>query len=713
MNADLDLSHLLVLYHKGSFKDLEDILSGNDLLSKDLRYLNILCSALSKLKKVPDAIEIYLNQFNTFKTNPIYLSNLSAFFFEDNDYENSLRYVLAAYELDPENEAIVENLTATYAVLKRWANVESVLMSWEKQRALSEGMLFHRGLSFQESGQLIKALEVYKKILSLNSRHSGARTNAIVCANRLQLYDAALSLSVDQSTVEDQIIYNRGQTLWLMGRTTDAYTTFNSCIDYIKNHAHAYSEWLRFLRECGYYKELDALEFNNIEKPIKTLVVESGVLKDIGDLSGAREKLEAASLLVSNEASSESLLRTIITSKCLLSNYYITDPVCLFDFHRKEMSKVNDKFSSLSLEKRLSGRPRIGFVSGDFRDHSVSFFALPLLRRLCEMDVDIYIYANQQASDDRTKKFESLKLSWLNIFDLDDEAVLNRIRSDQLDVLIDLSGHTGGNRLGVFSRRAAPTQISWLGYPGSTCCVNMDYKISDYVCDPEGSDIYYSERLLRMKHVLFCYENDFDHKVAEFPPCKSNEFVTFGSFNNFSKLNDDVLESWFFLLTKVKNSRLFLKGKAYGSSLVQDRLNQYLRRYRISGDRVICHLYAADKRDHMQLYNQIDIALDAHPYSGATTTCEALWMGVPVVTMMGMTHVSRVSGSILSAIGENDLICDCKDSYIETAVDLSNDWTRLHQMKKGLRLKMLKSSLCDSEGFAQEFLRLMHAVQRT
>lgn len=708
MSELTNFPHLLRLLEEGEYSVIEMELSKNiEIFSKDLRYLNLYCLVLSKLDRISEATAHFMLQYETYKNNVVYLQNLSAFLFQKGDYREALQYIQKAYAANSEIPAIVENLTAIYLKLEEFKEVDNILYDWEKRHEMTPQMCFNRALSFQERKMYQDALKLYQKTLSLQRNHASARTNAIVCANRLRLYDIALSLSDVDENSDDKIQYNRAQTLWLSGDYEKAYDVFKLCANYVRNSPDAFSEWLRFLNEGGFHKDLDNIEFGKFEKSVKTLVAESSLLKEIGELDKAKQKLTSAKVLVDAYPTITQELQTVITNSCLLSNFYIRDGKSLFDFHQKEMESFNKFFSEKSMAKSHSANLKIGFVSSDFKDHSVSFFLLPLLEKLIELPVKVILYSNQRTEDARTAKFKALPLKWSNISNMDDAAAIELIQGDDIDVLVDLSGHTGGNRLSIFAQRAAPLQISWLGYPATTACINMDYKITDKFCDPKGSEQYYSEKILRMPNILFCYNNDVDYPIDSSPPSAKREYVTFGSFNNFSKINEQVLDVWFNILKKQKGSRLLLKNKAYASQHVQQLLNQYLRKYGISGDRVICHLYSPAKYDHMQLYNEIDIALDTFPYSGATTTCEALWMGVPVVTMPGQTHVSRVSGSILDVIGLQDLICTDTQNYVDIALGLAQNKRRLYELKRSMRSTIRGSKLGNSELFAKDFMRLL------
>lgn len=355
-----------------------------------------------------------------------------------------------------------------------------------------------------------------------------------------------------------------------------------------------------------------------------------------------------------------------------------------------------------------SKRLRVGYVSADFRMHSVSYFFLPLLEGHSEA-VETFCYANVRRPDQMTARIKGLADHWHSIVGKSDAAVARQIAEGGIDILVDLSGHTANNRLPVFARRPAPIQMTWLGYPNTTGMPVMDYRLTDDIADPAGeADQYHTERLIRLPKGFLCYSPPEGGADVSSLPALRHGRVTFGSFNNLSKVNERVIEVWAMILKKVPESSLILKSKPLADERIRLRYLEMFSRYGISSDRIDFRAYAPSVQEHLSLYNQVDIGLDPFPYNGATTTCEALWMGVPVITLKGDRHSSRVGASILTRVGFEDLISDTKEGYVKTARSLAVNLDKLKELRSVIRNRMEESPLCDARFFAGR----MEAVYR-
>lgn len=351
----------------------------------------------------------------------------------------------------------------------------------------------------------------------------------------------------------------------------------------------------------------------------------------------------------------------------------------------------------LSRDRRL----KVGYVSGDFRGHSVSYFFEPLLKAHERECVEVYCYSDVPQPDAVTCRIEKNTEHWLSVSDWSDDALASRILNDGIDILVDLAGHTGKrNRLTMFALKPAPLQVSWLGYPNTTGLRSIDYRFTDAVADPDGADQWHSEKLVRLPHGFLCYEAPLDAPKVEPPPALKNGFVTFGSFNNLPKINNNVLALWSRLLQRVPRSRIVLKSFFFADAATASRLYSAFAVHGITGDRVTLEPFVPTTRGHLEKYSEIDIALDTFPYNGTTTTCEALWMGVPVVTLRGDHHAGRVGASIMTHAGLSDLIAESIDEYIEKVVNLAADESSLAEMRRKLRSDVSFTSLCDSSQFA-------------
>jgi predicted O-linked N-acetylglucosamine transferase (SPINDLY family) len=284
-----------------------------------------------------------------------------------------------------------------------------------------------------------------------------------------------------------------------------------------------------------------------------------------------------------------------------------------------------------------------------------------------------------------------------------DAEAADLIRADEIDVLVDLAGHSNGNRLMVFARKPAPVQVTYLGYPGTTGLSAIDYRITDAFADPPGmTEGHHSEKLIRLAGCAWCYGPDSQNVPSESPATQSG-VVTFGCFNNLAKVNDRTLGLWARILDAVPGSRLLLKSIGFLSMDARRRVRESLcSQSGIGEERLDIRGPEDSHESHLALYREMDIALDTFPYHGTTTTCEALWMGVPVVTLAGRTHVSRVGVSLLTNVGLPELIAESEDDYVRMAVELARDVERLVSYRSNLRDGMLGSQLLDAPSFARE-----------
>ncbi|WP_431857359.1 tetratricopeptide repeat protein [Azospirillum sp.] len=355
-------------------------------------------------------------------------------------------------------------------------------------------------------------------------------------------------------------------------------------------------------------------------------------------------------------------------------------------------------------------RLRIGYVSPDFCTHSCAYFSEPLIRAHDRAAVEVVCYATSRRRDATTGRFQALADRWRSLVGMDEDAAAQIVRQDGIDILVDLAGHTGDNRLLLFARRPAPIQVTWLGYPNTTGLKQIDYRFTDAVADPpDAHDQWYTERLCRLPRGFLVFQPVISAEVNEVPPVLTSGHITFGSFNNISKVSPDVVRVWAEILRRVPTARLVLKGRQLGDAFTRDRYVRMFADAGVAAGRVELLPRIDPVTNHLRAYDRIDIGLDPFPYNGTTTTCEALWMGVPVVTRTGVGHVARVGASLLTQCGLTDLIADDEAGYIERAVALAADTARVADLRRNMRARLEKSSLTDYAGFA----RSVEAAYRT
>ena len=347
-------------------------------------------------------------------------------------------------------------------------------------------------------------------------------------------------------------------------------------------------------------------------------------------------------------------------------------------------------------------RLRIGYVSPDLRDHPVVSFIGPILRHHRRDQVEVFAYANVKTPDAVSERMRGWADHWRNIFGLPPAEVAEMVRRDGIDILIDLAGHTTNHSLPVFALKPAPVQITWIGYPNTSGLTAMDYRLTERFSDPpRETERWHSEELIRLPETFSCYEAPTESPTVGPLPAMVNGFVTFGSFNNFRKLSPATIQLWARLLREMPTARLLLKSQGLGRVGVQQRLVEQFTRAGVDVARLDLRGAGLSKDQHMGLYNQVDVCLDPFPYNGTTTTCDALWMGVPVVTLVGRTHVARVGLSLVTNLGFPDWAVASEDEYVSKCKALVSDLPKLVAIRASLRETMSKSPLCDAPRFIE------------
>jgi len=350
----------------------------------------------------------------------------------------------------------------------------------------------------------------------------------------------------------------------------------------------------------------------------------------------------------------------------------------------------------------------VGFVSGDFRDHPVGSLLDSFLASFKTKRFRKFAFSNNKKVTDRTVRLRQNFDEWYDISLSADKDVYELIKHLNIHILIDLSGHTDFNRLPLFSLRPSPIQVSWIGYWASTGLSQMDYFISDNYLTPPNTTEKFSEKIIRMPSTRWCYTPHYDFELSPLP-CKENKYITYGCFNSYPKITEEIVYAWSQILKSVKNSKLFLMSKQFADTRIQDNLIQRFRDFGISDGRLI--IKGPDtKANYMKCYSKVDIVLDTFPFTGGLTTLESLWMGVPVITLAGNNLVSRQGLSILNNLDLNDWVSYDIDHYVAIAKDKSTDFSNLEQIRFSLREKMVKSKIIDSKKFVKDFVSLLNEI---
>ena len=377
--------------------------------------------------------------------------------------------------------------------------------------------------------------------------------------------------------------------------------------------------------------------------------------------------------------------------------------------YSKLFSDKIENFNSnnlVELNRKKNSKIRIGFLSSEILGkHSITYFLETIFKDYNKDKFEIYLYLDNAIEDENTNEFKILVKKFINVSSLEDIEAFNLIRSDNIDIMFDITGVTLSNRVSLFKNRMAPKQISWLGYCNTSGLENMDYLIADKNLIYDEEKNYYSEKIIYMPNIWNCHSGLNSIRSFSDPPCLKEKNITFGSFNNFNKINDQVISVWSQILLKVKNSKLILK-----SSLKMDKsfLKKEFEKYGVIDS--IKFLEKRKLESHYNLYKNIDIALDTFPYNGVTTTFEALAMGVPVITMKGYNFNSRCGESIIKNLGVEELIANNEDDYILKAQKIANDKDKLLELRKNIFKISHETPLFDTKQFSQDFFGILEKI---
>jgi protein O-GlcNAc transferase len=595
------------------------------------------------------------------------------------------------------------------AVLKLTGRLSESLVPSQKSVLLEpEDAEAHNnlGIILQELGRLNDAEESFRKAILLKLNYAGAHSNLGAVLQELkrlneaeECFRKAILLKPDYAEAHS----NLGAVLQELKRLNESEESFKKAILLNPNYAEAYYNLGITYKELG--KLNDAEESFRKAILLKPDYAEAysnlGItLHELGRLNEAEECFRKAIEIKANYFDAHNNRNLCLNYSSLWSPLFIYKQHLEFE-KQFSRSKVEHTLNPV-FKKDSSERLRIGYVSADFKIHSVGFFFEPLLKNHNNHAVETFCYYNNNVVDTTTKRLMTACDHWRSIFGISDQKVINIIKDDKINILVDLSGHTAGNRLLVFIQKPSPVQVTWLGYPNTTGLSTIDYRLTDIIADPIGeADELHSETLLRLPNGFQCYQGNDDIPVDTELPQKRGKQITFGSFNNMIKITPIVIKTWSKILHSVPTSRLVLKLQKLNNNTLY--YHDLFIQEGISKERIEFYQPSPSIEEHLSLYNTIDIGLDPFPFNGATSTCEALWMGVPVITLLGDRHVARVGASILTNIGLEDFIAQDINGYIKLAVEMSANLKYLMEIRTSLRERMKNAPLCDGLSFAKDF----------
>lgn len=632
----------------------------------------------SEMGKYDEALECYNMAV---KHNPLYVEaycNIGVIHKTFQRLEQAIIYYKKALQVNPNFQIAKNNLSIALTdmgtKLKNEGNLQEGIKHYKQALYYNSrypDVYYNLGVAYGEKLKYERAITHYELAIHFNPMCCEAYNNLGVIykdmgnlEKAMQSYEAALMINPKFATT----LNNIGVVYTVQGKMEEAFASLKSAIV-----------------ENPFYGEA----YNNL-----------GVLyRDEGLMKEAIEAYEKCIQLnpLSRNASQNKLLAINYISDYPLEDLYKNHVQWGQQFQRQ--FKIMENENQTELE--ISSHPlRIGYISPDFFTHSVSYFIEGILVNHNPEKCHVICYSNILKGDAKTMRFKELAHSWRDIHSLTTEQVASLIRSDKVDILVELTGHTAGNRLDVLALKPAKIQVTYIGYPNTTGLKTIDYRFTDEIADPPDSKQKYSEELVYLPKCFLCYTPPDAGDVVSLP-CLTNGFITFGSFNGLVKINDNVIDIWASIMKLLPNSRFILKSKPFASASTRQRFLDRFSAKGIDSSRFTLLTLIPSCKTHLQTYQYMDLSLDTFPYAGTTTTCESLWMGVPVVTLKGNTHAHNVGCSLLTAVGQESLIAYSKEEYVKIAVDLAQDVSRLQHMRKTLRPSMKNSWLCNAPEFTK------------
>jgi protein O-GlcNAc transferase len=654
------------------------------------------------------------------------------------DIASALDACREALALDPGSAAA---LLLTFRILRSANRLQEALEPLDR---LAESLLhdprvpFYRGNVLRDLGRIADAVASFESAIRLDPNYVAAFNNLGQARQRLGDLDGAADAfrrAAELRPGDAPYRINAGTVAEQSGRLDDAEAWFASAVVVAPELAEAHFRRARVLLKLGRLREAAvALEEAIRLKPdfADAWAMLGSVRRALADTDGAASalaetvrldpRLRAAwnnlGIVRSDQGRVDEALdcfraaqgdddcvdaASLNATSALLVNLHFSpkhDARDIFEEHRRFQRRFEAPLSGERLPPpapRVGNRPlRVGYVSADLREHAVARFALPLLQHHDRTRFQTYCYSSALRCDAMSARCRAAVGHWRDVGTLSDRHLADAIREDEIDILVDLSMHLAGNRILAFARKPAPVQVAYLAYCGTTGLGAIDYRFTDPHLDPpDGDAAVYSERPIWLRH-YWCFQAPEESPPVAEPPSASGRPIMFGCLNNFAKASPIALELWRRILAKVPGSRLLLH--AFPGEH-RDAARRFFEDGGVGGDRIEFQ-GSLPFALYLESYARIDIALDPTPYAGGTTTCDALWMGVPVVSLRGKTAVGRSGASLLSAIGLSELVTEDAEGYVNRAIALADDFDRLRQLRRKLRSRMLESPLMDAAGFS-------------
>ncbi len=619
-----------------------------------------------------------------FLNDGLFFSLLGYLYDCENNYVEAEKNYLKAVDIDQDLLDAKLNLAILYLKIKN-LNRSEFFFNQILDKTKNFLVFYNFGLLQAEKKDYNKAISYFEKSYTLNNNFFPAQHHLAMAYTEIKDYNLAVATYEKLLKTNDVKDINLGVIYNNLGNVYSSLKKFDLAYNYLLKALRYSIDKSKIYNNLGYL----CYQIGDLEKSI--LYFKKATEKNDENLN-YHSRLIATSLYSFNH-------------KNLYSNYINKFNLTLEKL-KFNSSQNNNSFSFDKFESKL----KIGFLSSDFKRHPVGYFLLDHLDNIKKFGLELHGYSNleERFNDDYTKKISNKFNYWSNVKLLNDRDLVSKIKKDKINILMDLSGHTGDNRIGVFALRAAPIQINWAAYLASLGIKEIDYILGDTVVTPLSHQHKYSENILQLKQIWSCLSvSDLKNlKVVNKTPAINNKYITFGSFSNANKINKKVLNVWLKILSNVPNSKLFLKSFEFEITSQVARIKSFFIKNNINSNRILIEK-PSDRLELLNSYNNIDIVLDTFPYSGGTTNFEASWMCVPILTLKGDYFVSKCGESINSSLNMKEWIAHDIDSYVNKSIVFSKDFSILNQIKNKLILHSRNSALFNSEEFSLDFSEIL------
>jgi predicted O-linked N-acetylglucosamine transferase (SPINDLY family) len=563
----------------------------------------------------------------------------------------------------------------------------------------SAQIYFELGNAYRLCGDFQNAADSFSRAIKINPDFFAAYFNKASALKILKRFDEALDCLNKARVLKPDFEGNYlclGNIYMLKKDLDAARDCFCAALRIKPDLAEAHYHLGMIMRRWGLLDEAEICYKNALRFDPGNL----SIMLNYGECFLAMGEIESAIKLFKEILEKDPYNIIAIDNLLLCLNY---DPSCsneqLFFMHKSLSRRYYRSEINITFDRSTERPLRIGYLSSDFCKHPSATILLPLFRYHNKEHFQVFAYSQTIYDDQKTAMFKELAYRWRPVESLDDRRVCELIRDDKIDILVDCTGHMSGNRLGVFALRAAPVQISGIGYPNTTGVQSMDYRISDDITDPLDEKSCYTEKLLRLSHGFCCYEPTSDLPQIGSLPCKDSGFITFGSTHTLSRLNRQVIRLWSDILKSVPCSRLLIFRNTLSNRVIE-RLKNWFTESGVDVSRITFQ-NRVPEQGYLQVYQSIDVTLDTFPWSGHVTACESLQMGVPVVTLKGNRFAGRMVSSILYRAGLPEFIAETEEDYINITSKLVSSIDRLSEYRNSLRTQLFDSRLCDCQGFVR------------